>query len=418
MLDIFTTASAIPRFWVAINQDQSERYLKKLRSTTDRLKNISLEFKDDDFYETDTPNVQLLTAVIDKIMSRGNPTFTNLTFENELASALKNLGMNFIDLNEYTDGRETGYGLDVKQTLDLEKTLELALNISYKIHSKKLIDSTVSGAMKDEDKVLSSPSEEKFYNNLGDLFSKEFQSHFLRQATITDLIGKDHDAIQNGKVDFAIEYKSKRYVIEIDGEDHTADEAIAEHDSVRDRVLNEDGWQVIRIKNEDVDDLNAEAYKTIKVEIYNDFNADIEGINLKSKESKAAMLSIVLPQLVHRATKAINELIQNQQFPDSEEANILLVEEDVPVMITAFQIYYDIAFHLNELSDSYYKLPRINIDYIGDDPLISLPSSDYISVNKVKNLKKKYDLIINHGATVRTGISGSKESELSNIKSK
>ena len=77
MLDIFTTASAIPRFWVAINQDQAERYLKKLTSTTDRLKNISLEFKDDDFYPTDTPSVQLLTAVIDKILSRGNPTFIN-----------------------------------------------------------------------------------------------------------------------------------------------------------------------------------------------------------------------------------------------------------------------------------------------------------------------------------------------------
>ena len=88
MLDIFTTASAIPRFWVAINQDQAERYLKKLTSITDGLKNISLEFKDDNFYHTDTPSVQLLTAVIDKILSRGKPTFINLRFENELASVL------------------------------------------------------------------------------------------------------------------------------------------------------------------------------------------------------------------------------------------------------------------------------------------------------------------------------------------
>mgnify|MGYP001160916011 CR=1 FL=1 len=422
MLDIFTTASAIPRFWVAINQDQAERYLKKLTSTTDRLKNISLEFKDDDFYPTDTPSVQLLTAVIDKILSRGKPTFINLEFEDNIVRTLKKMGMNFINLVEYTDGREIGFGLDMKQTLDLEKTLDLAHNISYKIHSKKLIDNTIRDALKDEDKGLSSPSEEKFYNHIGDLFSKEFQSHFLRQAPIADLIGTDHDDIQNSKVDFAIECKLKRYVIEIDGEDHTSDAGIAEHDSVRDSVLNEYGWQVIRIKNEDVDDLNSEAYKTIKEELYNDFNANVESLDLKSKEAKAAMLSVILPQLVHRATKAINELIQNQQFPDSEEANILLVEEDIPVMLNAFQIYYEIACELNELSTSYYKLPKINIDYIGDDPLvkvdISYPSSKYLSVKKIKDSKKEYDLIINNSSTGRTGVTGSKESELSNIKSK
>ena len=200
MFDIFTTASAIPRFWVAISQDQSERYLKKLTSITDGLKNISLEFKDDNFYPTDTPSVQLLTAVIDKILSRGNPTFINLRFENELASMLDKLGMNFVDLRDYTDGREIGFGLDVKQTLDIEKTLESAQNISYKSHSKKLTDNTINDALKDEDKGLSSPSEEKFYSHIGDAFSKDFQSQFMRQASITDLIGKDNEDVKNGKV--------------------------------------------------------------------------------------------------------------------------------------------------------------------------------------------------------------------------
>lgn len=436
MLDIFTTASAIPRFWVAINQDQAERYLKKLTSITDGLKNISLEFKDDNFYPTDTPSVQLLTAVIDKILCRGKPTFINLRFENELASMLDKLGMNFVDLKEYTDGREIGFGLDVKQTLDIEKTLESAQNISYKIHSKKLIDNTINDSLKDEDKGLSSPSEEKFYSHIGDVFSKDFQSQFMRQASITDLIGKDNEDVKNGKVDFAIEYKSQKYVIEIDGEDHTTDEGIAEHDTMRDAVLNDNGWQVIRIKNEEVDDLNSEHYKTIKEEIFNDFSANVEGLDLKSKEAKAAMLSVILPQLVHRATKAINELIQNQQFPDSDGANILIVEEDIPVMLSALENYYEIASNLCDLSGSFHTLPKLNIDYMGDTPLVEVmkedffltddwhsdhnhfPNNPYFSIKTVKKPKKEYDLIINHSATTGTGVSGNKENDLKGIKSK
>jgi ATP-dependent DNA helicase RecQ len=418
MLDIFTTASAIPRFWVAINQDQAERYLKKLTSITNGLKNISLEFKDDNFYPTDTPSVQLLTAVIDKILSRGNPTFINLKFEEQLTSKLKILGMNFVDLNDYTGSREIGFGLDTNTTLDIEGILESAQNISYKNFSKKLIDNTINDALKIEDKGLSSPSEENFYSHIGDVFSKDFQSQFMRQASITDLIGKENELVKNGKVDFAIEYKSQRYVIEIDGEDHTTDEGIAEHDTMRDAVLNDNGWQVIRINNDEVDDLNSEHYKTIKEEIFNDFRANVEGLDLKSKEAKAAMLSVILPQLVHRATKAINELIQNQQFPDSDEANILIVEEDIPVMLCALENYYEIALELCNVSEFFHKLPKLNIDYMGDTPFVKVEGNDYFSIKNVKKVKKEYDLIINHSATARTGISGNKENNLKRIKSK
>jgi len=418
MLGIFTTASAIPRFWVAINQDQAERYLKKLTSITDGLKNISLEFKDDNFYPTDTPSVQLLTAVIDKILSRGNPTFINLKFEDQLASKLKKLGINFVNLNDRTGGREIGFGLDVKQTLDIEKTLESAQNISYKNYSKKLIDNTINDALKDEDKGISSPSEEKFYSHIGDVFSKDFQSQFMRQALITDLIGKENEDVKNGKVDFAIEYKSQKYVIEIDGEDHTTDEGIAEHDKIRDGVLNDNGWQVIRIKNEEVNDLNSEHYKTIKEEIFNNYSADVEDLDLKSKESKVGMLSVILPQLVHRATKAINKLIENQQFPNANNAKILIVEEDFPVILNALEYYYELASKLCNLSESFHRLPKLNIDYMGSAPLIKVEGNDYFSVKTVKEAKKEYDLIINHSTTIRTGISGNKENDLKGIKSK
>jgi len=193
---------------------------------------------------------------------------------------------------------------------------------------------------------------------------------------------------------------------------------VVEHDKMRDAVLNDNGWQVIRIKNEEVDDLNSEHYKTIKEEIFNDFSANVEGLDLKSKEAKAAMLAVILPQLVHRATKAINELIQNQQFPDSDEANILIVEEDIPVMLCALENYYEIALELCNLSESFHKLPKLNIDYMGDTPFVKLEGNDYFSIKYVKKVKKEYDLIINHSATARTGISGNKENDLKGIKSK
>ena len=226
------------------------------------------------------------------------------------------------------------------------------------------------------------------------------------------------EAVKNGKVDFAIEYKSQRYVIEIDGEDHTTDEGIVEHDKMRDAVLNDNGWQVIRIENEEVDDLNSEHYKTIKEEIFDDFSANVEDLDLKSKEAKAAMLSVILPQLVHRATKAINELIQNQQFPNTDNAKILLVEEDIPVLLNALENYFELATILCDLNDSFHRLPKLQIDYIGDAPLIKAESNDFFSINTVKEAKKEYDLIINHSTCVKTGTSGHKENNLTNVKSK
>jgi ATP-dependent DNA helicase RecQ len=418
MFDIFTTASALPRFWVAINQDQAERYLKKLTSITGGLKNISLEFKDDNFYPTDTPSVQLLTAVIDKILSRGNPTFINLNFENKIVDQLRKMGMSFIDLIEHTGGREIGYGLDLNPVLDRESILETAHNISYVNFSKNLIDNSINDAVKIEDKGLVSPSEDQFYNHIGNHFSKEFQSMFLRQVSITQLIGKDADNIKGSKVDFAIEYKAKKYVIEIDGEDHVSDEGKAENDKLRDSILNENGWQVIRIDNDEVNNLDSSHYKTLRDGIFSDFSSDIQAMDSKSTEFKAGMLSVVLPQLVHRATKAINELIQNQQFPDSDNAKVLIVEEDIPAVLNALENYYELATMLCNLNDSFHRLPKLQIDYIGDAPLIKVESNDFFSINTVKEAKKEYDLIINHSACVKTGTSGHKEKNLTAVKSK
>ena len=58
-------------------------------------------------------------------------------------------GINFVDLIDYTDGREVGYGLEVKQSLELEKIFDIANNLCYPDTSSNLIDNTIGGALKD-----------------------------------------------------------------------------------------------------------------------------------------------------------------------------------------------------------------------------------------------------------------------------
>jgi ATP-dependent DNA helicase RecQ len=97
--------------------------------------------------------------------------------------------------------------------------------------------------------------EKKFYEKfLLEKLGTNYRFYVIPQVSLSSLVTlkeEDKNNLLRQRVDFLISLPHKSFVVEIDGEEHEAHKDV---DSFRDQLLTKNGYQVIRIKNQEVRD--------------------------------------------------------------------------------------------------------------------------------------------------------------------
>ena len=81
------------------------------------------------------------------------------------------------------------------------------------------------------------------------IFGDSWGSFVSSQVHLSSLINYEKNSVSNQRVDFLISFKGKHLVVEIDGDEH---QLHLSKDELRDHALIESGYDVLRIKNEDL----------------------------------------------------------------------------------------------------------------------------------------------------------------------
>jgi hypothetical protein len=105
------SASARLFLWDTLPDRFRESFINKLNSLLKRHSSASIEFPGIEPYETDNNAVSSLTAVLDKIVGRGNPTLCDKNFENRLLELKSLESFEFFYLHETTNERLVGKGI-------------------------------------------------------------------------------------------------------------------------------------------------------------------------------------------------------------------------------------------------------------------------------------------------------------------
>jgi len=408
-----TTASARLFLWDTLPDPVKTDFIEKLNRLLKENSNTSIEFSGEEPYETDDNSIGLLTTILDKIVSRGNPTLSNLSFEEKILDNLSKKGWSFKDLKEESNHRIIGKTLVNTQDIDLNgKFLHEAENLFLANFNKELEKHISKQELPQHLKIISSKEEDDFFKLFAEKISPILQKHLFRQPLITELIGENNDDIVNNRVDFALSFKNKKIVIEIDGIDHRADKEMRLHDFRRDKILIEHKWDVIRIKAEDVGK-NDEKWIQKIYEKLDDIIDDVKengNIYINDKIDSFPFLSIVYPMIIHKILLALIQIIRFDRFPvKSGPLNIVILEEEISLVSEAIYQLYEIWDNLYAINKNIPEPPSINIDLISTSNILDLPKNDKINFSVKNKLDKKYDICISNSFTLYTGQKGIKE---------
>lgn len=242
----------------------------------------------------------------------------------------------------------------------------------------------------------------------------------LPQREIESIVGKDQ-GYYGQRVDFACEFpycdagkaEPNGIVCEIDGPSHK-DVAVKRQDEKRDAALNGEGWSCTRIKS--LED-SGEAVDRIR-EISFLRNVDFAYRKTLNDSNWIKHLQLALSPIgVSRIQKIIIEAILAGKLDvfSVHELKILVVEQDVPCAVMAFEEFSRMFDTLASLSRKYefLKFPKVYLDVVSSEPFsrsplhrIALRSTDariYTSVDDgIRGTD--YDLVIDIATMRRSGI--------------
>ncbi len=415
MTEIYLAASARLAIWDTLRGQNEDRFLKKLRPLLKKHSHVSLEFSDPGSYETDDEKIGVFTAILDKIVSRGNPTLSDKGFEDRLLAIPALSNFEFKQLEETTNQRLVGEKIvELPQDVTLNDLLQEAGHLFYLRFDNKQIDHQLNQGVCDELRNLTSDEEDIFFGLIGEKISPKLQCLFNRQTLITDLIGHDDENVRENRVDFSLHFGELKLVLEIDSEDHKNDPEIRNHDEVRDQVLQKNGWEVIRIPARDVRDGAADWLEKLDSKVSAQdilFNA-LNHVLLKDQIKSPSFLTIVYPHLVHRSLKALIQSIRFERFPMKNGAKILVLEEDVPAAGEALCQLYELWDNLKIIAPQIPSSPELTIHVIGHDFIYALPKIDKLKFSRKKEPEQDYELCISHSFTLFSGQKGLLEEEI------
>ena len=252
--------------------------------------------------ETDDAALASVTAICDKIITRGNPTLIDLDFERAL------LGMpelRFLHTEEISEGPAVGMRLTGDLPFDPCEFIDAAYELLALPYRNDGVNPTGELDLPPKLRSLTSREEDLFLKQFNATFDISTIGRIHRQVPINDLInGGSH--LVDGYVDFAFHIGNLKWVFEVDGQQHS-DLGQESYDNQRDELLRQHGWKVHRVSAENVRNGLSDWFDFFKKRIsFNEscmlnastVHGSIRDIIKNSRIHSAAFYSLLIPLAV------------------------------------------------------------------------------------------------------------------------
>ena len=398
------TASARLGLWDSVAVDR-EKFLKPLALLLQDNAHAVIEADHIEFIPTDNPALASITAICDKIISRGNPTLVDLEFEQTLLSGPCR---QFFRVDTLTKGPVVGcrlISLQVPGTMsDLMTATQELLCLPYRKHAYGVF---ASCPLAPELKELVGDEEDNFLTQFKVAFGDRLGAQLHRQVLIRDLVDSTDDELARSRVDFVFQAGGMRWVIEVDGEQHKEAGQRALDDR-RDALLREHGWNVFRLENAQVQQGLQSWFEQRKRDLpywlLTPNNETLRSAIEHSQVHAAAFFSIIVPFAAHRCLRGLLHLYYHEILDPTRNQRILILEEDIPVTVEAFRQLLAIWGRIHTVAPDTPAPPRLELDIVGDTSLHA--PIDGITIRPVTIPAGRYDIILSHACLLDSGFVG------------
>lgn len=348
--------------------------MEKWRSQFDELLQFNahgvIESEVHNFIETEDPGLAAITAICDKIIARGNPTLVDPNWERLL---LAGPGREFL---RWEEPKSPEIRICVKEFLWPEgssyRLLEAARDLLELPWAEEwpAIHQSLSPELLNQ----CSPEEEILYASLMADLGPRGSGAIQRQALISDLVDNlSVSGLAESRVDFALQLSRLRWVIEVDGIQHS-EPTQRRKDSFRDRILHAAGWKVVRVDASQVrsclDQWLLETWASAGIEESRSlaggtlFRSVAEALD-KSLIHRGAWQLLLRPLAVQRCLRGLLLLYRHGALDATRPQRILAIEEDMPAVIDAFWMLRDLWKLIGNLKPELYaNPPTIHLDII------------------------------------------------------
>ena len=366
------TASGRLGLWDSL--PQPEAFRSRLSRLLVANSHAVVEYDDSNPVETVNPGLAAVTAVCDKIIARGNPTWVAPDYEKLL---LTETGEEFFKVRELADEPDVGFrfvGADLS-AVSISELPDAALDLLDLPYSTDR--SVPEQALPDEPRQLGSAEEEAFYSNLLAMLGPWAAGFIQRQALISDLVdGELPPGMMGNRVDFALQMSRVRWVFEVDGAQHAHER---DQDARRDRTLQQAGWKVFRVpaatvRSNPIDWLTmilsrADGEEKRSLDAKNTWGSVSSALE-HSPVHRAAWHTILMPLAVQRCLRGLLMLYRHGALDTNRAQRLLVVEEDAPAVVDAFHALLELWESIHALEPELgERPPRFSLDVIGPEGL-------------------------------------------------
>ena len=363
-----------------------------------------------------TPPTTPLHAVLDKVISRGNPTIVEHRWEHrhlDTAAAVH------VETASPTDKQVIGRvvkSLNGRSGRELPGAAEELLAAAEALWRLPYdADHRPTDRLADDLAEISSRHEDRLYAAAQRALKPAAVPWLRRQALIYDLV--NHERLtasqrsnllgdRDRRVDFALAYGSIRLVVEVDDPRHW-DPAQQRQDRWRDRLFNNAGWQVLRITNAEINRLERNEVNPFD-HLLNRLASDqaaqlrddgrrqtVREVVAESAPPAAALELVIRPAVIHRAMRALLHVLHTQ-YAAGERLKVLLIDEDLNAGGEALRQLMALWEAIHRMAPTEAPPPDLALHYYSDREC-----HDH-----------DYDLVIDHAVFLSPDQAGAVESRL------
>jgi len=367
----------------------------------DRLSTFSCE---SDFskiskdYSIDENWTQLL-SVYHNLCSRGVPTYPTVPIERFLVSVASKA----IPIEESSD----------KQIIAFRDQSTGALKEKW-LHTLVQAHAAIDYRCNKPHGASESREEKAFLKHISEKIGPlVFQTIECQRPFSTLTKASDKEEFHDQRVDFSLETRNSRIIIEIDGEQHQEQKQLR-LDKQRQEYLEKNNWNVIRIpaskvRQEQVDEIldllkRSFSEDPFLVATKQSFDQPI----YTEEAGRAALLLVLTPIAIARIQWVLNwAFMKGKLNLHQPTVRIAIVEEDIPCAFLAVWDFIKSINHLKSLAGIESSLPRIELEIVRNiefesfpDGTGSIPNDPYLhfhvsridEVNSI--LQNQFDLVI------------------------
>ena len=408
----------------------------------------------------DTPPTTPIHAVLDKVIGRGSPTVVDYRWESRHLDAAAHIETCPPESN-HDIGRRLVRVLGVPSGRKLLEAAEELWLLPYSPTGLNERSNGASGAASSPDQncldprtkrlqqsryipycqtdpiaedltAIISTHEVRMYAAMRRTMKPAAVPWLRRQALIYDLVDRerlpatmlddlDHARNSGSRVDFAIYYGNVRLVVEVDGPDHLKPQQL-KADRRRDRLLKCAGWDVLRITNTKIDELERKGvnpFSDLLHQLTPDLAAQLRnhgkhqtvlGLAAESTAYAAALDLVIKPTVIHRAARALLHVLQAHDAA-GKPLKVLLIDEDLNAIGEALPQLMRLWDAVHKMAPTEVPPPDLNAHYAGHTPC-AMPTSEVVTLRDWKNVDHDYDLVIDHAVFLSPDQSGMIESRL------